>query len=143
MNFNQGNMSSLTPCNSKSIMVGNGAIIPVSHIGQTFLPSSHYKFSLENVLMSNQMIKNLVSVRKFTVDNHVSVSFDPFGFSIKDLDSDVILHRCDSVGDLYPCTPSSTPDTILTAVVSSHLASSFGTSWRIGSSVFTVTSFYF
>lgn len=36
MSFNSGNMLSLTPCNSKCIMVGNGAVIPVSHIGKTF-----------------------------------------------------------------------------------------------------------
>ena len=61
-------------------MVGNGVIIPVSHIGQAFLPYSRDKFSLKNVLMSNQIIKNLVSVRKFTTDNWFSVSFDPLGF---------------------------------------------------------------
>nr|KAJ0211198.1 hypothetical protein LSAT_V11C400213360 [Lactuca sativa] len=109
MNFNQGNMFSLSPCNSKSIMVGNGAIIPVSHIGQTYLPYSEDKFLLKNVLVSNKIIKNLVSVRKFTTDNWVSVSFDPFGFSVKDLNTDAVIQRCDSVGDLYPCTPSSIP----------------------------------
>lgn len=36
MTFNQGMMQSLTPCNSKNIMVGNGAVIPVNSIGQTF-----------------------------------------------------------------------------------------------------------
>lgn len=80
MNFNQGSMLSLTPCASKSIMVGNGAIIPVSHIGQTFLPFSQNKFSLKNVLVSNQIIKNLVYVRRFTTNNRVFVSFDPFSF---------------------------------------------------------------
>ena len=116
MNFNQGNMSTVTPSNSKSIMVGNGAIIPVSHIGQNFLPFSRDKFSLKNVLVSNQMVKNLVSVRRFTIDNNVSVSFDPFGFSVKDLNSGTTLHRCDSVGDLYLCTSSSVTDKALTTV---------------------------
>ncbi|KAI3722068.1 hypothetical protein L2E82_33093 [Cichorium intybus] len=107
MSFNQGNMFSLTPCNSKSIMVGNGALVLVTHIGQTFLPNSQHKLSLKDVLVSNKMVKNLVSVRKFTTDNWVSVSFDPFGFSIKDLNSDDLLQRVDSNSDLYPCLPSS------------------------------------
>ena len=81
------------------------------------LPFSKNKFALKNVLVSNQMIKNLVYVRQFTTDDWVSVSFDPFGFSVKDLDSGALLQRCDSVGDLYPCTPSPVvSDSALTAV---------------------------
>ena len=63
------------------------------------------------------MIKNLVSVRQFTTDNCVSVSFDPFGFSVKDLKTGALLQRCDSVGDLYPCTPTQmASDSALTTV---------------------------
>lgn len=119
MSFNQGNMSSLSPCNSKSIMVGNGAILPVSHISHTFLPSYQNKFFLNDVLVSNHIVKNLISLRKFTIDNCVSVSFDPFGFSVKDLNSGTLLQRCDSVGDLYPFLPtrtSSVPAKALVAV---------------------------
>ena len=107
MSFNQGNMISLTPCTSKSIMVGNGALLPINHIGHTFLPHSNQKFTLNDVLLSNHIVKKLVSVRKFTTDNSVSVSFDPFGFSVKDLKSDALLHRANSTSDLYPCLPSS------------------------------------
>jgi hypothetical protein len=48
------------------------------------------------------LIKNLISVRALTRDNSVSVEFDPFGFSIKDLRTKTVLLRCDSTGDLYP-----------------------------------------
>ena len=37
-----------------------------------------------NVLHAPKIIKNLISVRKFTIDNSVIVEFDPFGFSVKD-----------------------------------------------------------
>ncbi|KAL4562284.1 hypothetical protein LXL04_034484 [Taraxacum kok-saghyz] len=35
---------------------------------------------------------------------------------VADLDSGVLLQRCDSDGDLYPCTPSTVTDSALTAV---------------------------
>jgi hypothetical protein len=43
-------------------------------------------------------------VRQLTTDNNVSVSFDPFGFSIFDFQTGIPLMRCDSIGDLYPVT---------------------------------------
>jgi len=43
-------------------------------------------------------------VRKFTIDNDVSVEFDPFGFFVKDLQTGMPLMRCDSSGDLYLLT---------------------------------------
>jgi hypothetical protein len=37
-----------------------------------------------DVLVTHALIKNLISVRQLTTDNHVSVEFDPFGLSVKD-----------------------------------------------------------
>ncbi|KAJ9567352.1 hypothetical protein OSB04_003318 [Centaurea solstitialis] len=112
MSYNQGNLLSLKPCGkSKVIMVGIGALLPVSCVGDTFLPLSHTPLALKNVLVSDQMVKNLISVRRFTIDNWVSVEFDPFGFSIKDLNTGHLLHRSDSVGDLYPVLQSPQPST--------------------------------
>lgn len=53
--------------------------------------------------------KNLISVRKFSRENHVSIEFDPNGFSLKDLYTKAHLTRCNSPGDLYlfPPNPSS------------------------------------
>ncbi|KAJ9545500.1 hypothetical protein OSB04_025207 [Centaurea solstitialis] len=121
MSYNQGNLLSLKPCGkSKVIMVGNGALLPVSCIGDTFLPLSRTPLALKNVLVSDQMVKNLISVRWFTIDNWVSVEFDPFGFSIKDLNTGQLLHRADSIGDLYPVLqspqPSATSATAFVAV---------------------------
>lgn len=80
MSFNSGNMLSLTPYISKSIMVGNGVILPVTHIGQKKFPHSHNHLVLNDVLISNKMVKNLVYVQKFIVDNSVYVTFDPLWF---------------------------------------------------------------
>jgi hypothetical protein len=48
-----------------------------------------------------------VSVRKFTTDNNVCVIFDPFGFSVNDLQTGTRLMRCDSTSELYPITSTS------------------------------------
>ncbi|KAJ9543513.1 LOW QUALITY PROTEIN: hypothetical protein OSB04_023220 [Centaurea solstitialis] len=119
MSYDQGNLLSLKPCGkSKVIMVGNGVLLSVSYIGDTFLPLSRTPLALKNVLVSDQMVKNLISVCRFTIDNWVSVEFDPFGFSIKDLNTGQLLHRADSIGDLYPSPQPSVPSTTAFVVVS-------------------------
>lgn len=50
-----------------------------------------------------------MSVRQFTIDNYVSIEFDPFGFSIKDFRDGMHLSRHNSSSRLYPFTePEST-----------------------------------
>lgn len=85
-----------------NIVVGSGHLIPIVGHGSTILPPPYPPFSLTNVLHAPKLIKNLISVRKFTTDNMVSIAFDPFGFSVNDLQTGTKLMRCDSIGDLYP-----------------------------------------
>lgn len=94
-------MSNLKNASHQSVVVGNGSKIPVTYSGSTYLPSSSRPLALNNVLVTPQIIKNLVSVRKFTTDNWCSVEFDPFGFSVKDLLTRKTLLRSNSQGDLY------------------------------------------
>jgi hypothetical protein len=82
-----------------SIIVGNGFMISVTATGSTELPHS---LRLNNILISPQIIKNLISVRQFTTDNNYSVEFDPAGCSVKDLNSRNVIVRCNSSGPLYP-----------------------------------------
>jgi len=79
--------------NNNGITVGSGQSIPIRGYGHTSVPSPNPSLSLKNVLHAPKLIKNLVSVRKFTTDNNVCVMFDPFGFSVND-----------STSDLYPIT---------------------------------------
>ncbi|KAJ9562193.1 hypothetical protein OSB04_007353 [Centaurea solstitialis] len=124
MTFNQGTMHSLTPCNSNFIQVGNGAVVPARYIGQCSFPFSSWPLQLKNVLVSDKIIKNLISVRRFTVDNSVSVEFDPFGFTVKDFQTGRPLQRYDSDHhDLYPVLPSPPPS----ALASANVAVSFDT----------------
>ncbi|KAJ9552199.1 hypothetical protein OSB04_016244 [Centaurea solstitialis] len=113
MTFNQGTMHSLTPCNSNFIQVGNGAVVPARYIGQCNLHFSPWPLLHKNVLVSDKIIKNLISVHRFTIDNSVSVEFDPFGFIVKDLKTGSFLQRCDSDHhDLYPVLPHSPQSTL-------------------------------
>lgn len=89
-----------------SIFVGDSSKIVVCNMGYTNLSYSNpYRtLSLKNVLITPNIIKNLIYVRHFTADNQCSIEFDPFGFSVKDLQTKHTLLRCDSSGDLYPVT---------------------------------------
>ncbi|GJU00292.1 ribonuclease H-like domain-containing protein [Tanacetum coccineum] len=87
-----------------SVFVGNGHSIPVTHTGHSFLHTSCKPIHLNHILVTPHIIKNLISVRQFTRDNDVSVEFDAYGFSVKDYQTERILLRCDSTGDLYPVT---------------------------------------
>ena len=64
---------------------------------------------MSNVLVSPDLVTNLVSVRRLTHENPLSVEFDGVGFSVKDACTRMILHRCDSPDQLYPCTPAPPP----------------------------------
>jgi len=86
-------MVTATPFSSfpSSIVVGNGATLPVIGTGYSVLPGP---FRLDNVLVAPDIIRNLLSVRKFTTDN---------------LRTRNTLLRCNSMGPLYTLQlPSST-----------------------------------
>lgn len=88
----------------KHAIVGNGSTLPITSHGHTHLPHTNYRLSY--TLIAPSLIKNLISVRKFTRDNHCSIEFDPFGFSVKDLHTKTVTLRCNSFGDLYPVHPA-------------------------------------
>jgi hypothetical protein len=80
-----GNLTSVRPPTStdpSSIIVGNGSTLPITLAGDLALPSPFY---LNNVLVTLDIIQNLISVRRFTTDNWCSMEFDLFGLSGKDI----------------------------------------------------------
>ncbi|RZC64294.1 hypothetical protein C5167_007978 [Papaver somniferum] len=102
-----GNLHNCFPSSIvRSILVGNGSSIPVTACGSKFINLPSHTLHLKDTLVVPSIIKNLISVRKFTTDNHVSIEFDPYGFSAKDLNSRKTILRCDSSGELYPITIS-------------------------------------
>jgi hypothetical protein len=99
--FNVGNLTSVRPSlptDPLSIVVGNRSFLPVTSVGNMALPDPFY---LNNVLVTPDIIQNLLSIRRFTTDNWCSMEFDPFGLSVKDLATRNVLTRCNSSGALY------------------------------------------
>jgi len=114
MSSNAGKLNSSTLVyNSPPIIVGNGTKLPVTHRASTHIPTTRSPLSLPNVLVSPSLVKNLISVCSLTRDNNVSVEFDAFGFSVKDLPTRSVILRCNSDGELYPL--ASSPPEALTA----------------------------
>ncbi|KAI3690006.1 hypothetical protein L2E82_47980 [Cichorium intybus] len=110
----QGKLSSsMTTSPVTSIFVGNGSSIPIHGFGHASFTTPSHSYALKNILFTPSIIKNLLSVRKFTIDNQTSVEFDPSGFSIKDLKTGDLLSRHDSTGDLYPFTTPSSASALL------------------------------
>jgi hypothetical protein len=94
------NLTSVHPPTStdpSSIIVGNGSALPVTSEGDSTLPAPFY---LNNVLVTPDVIQNLLSVGRFTSDNWCSMKFDLFGLSVKDLSTRNVITRCNSSGPL-------------------------------------------
>lgn len=89
-----------------SVIAGDGSSLPVTSVGSTSITTNSRPLSLSNVLVAPKIIKKLIYVRKFTTDNWCSVEFDPFGFSVKDLQTRKTIIRCESSGYLYPLPAS-------------------------------------
>ena len=86
----------------RHIVVGNSQTFPAIGSGSTVIATAASPLRLTNVLIAPYLFKNLTYVRALTRDNLVSIEFDPWGFSIKDLRTRMALLRCDSSGELYP-----------------------------------------
>jgi hypothetical protein len=96
-----GNLTSVCPPHindPSSFTVGNISSLPVTSVVDTTLPGLFY---LNNVLVTPDIIQNLLSICRFTTDNWCSMEFDPFGLSMKDLSTRNVITRCDSSGPLY------------------------------------------
>ena len=108
-------------CIYPSVAVGDGHSILVINSGHSILPTPTRPLHLNNVLITPNIVKNLISVRQFVHDNYCTVEFDPFGFSVKDFLTRRVLLRYDSTGDLYPVTkPSPIPQAFLTSQYTWH-----------------------
>jgi hypothetical protein len=123
-----GNLTSIRPTTStdpSSIVVGNGSALPVTSVGDSGLPGPFY---LNNVLVTPDIIQNLLSVHRFTTDNWCSMEFDPFGLSVKDPSTQKVITRCNSSGPLYtmrlpshpPSSPASTPSALVASASTWH-----------------------
>ncbi|KAK0580808.1 hypothetical protein LWI29_006492 [Acer saccharum] len=85
-----------------SVLLGNGASLPITNTGNIPVSLSSHKLSLNNVFHVPSLNKNLLSVACFTKDNSVSFTFTPSGYVISDLTSGVPLFQ-------GPCKMDSSP----------------------------------
>jgi hypothetical protein len=124
-----GNLTSIHPptfIDPSSIVVGNGSALSITSVGDSTLPSPFY---LNNVLVTPDIIQNLLSVPHFTTDNWCSMEFDPFDLSMKDLSTQNMITRCNSSGALYtmclsshpaPSSPMSAPSALVASASTWH-----------------------
>ena len=66
------------------VHTASGSGMKINHIGHSVLSSPSTKLHLRNILHVPQANKNLVSVNRFTCDNHVFLEFHPDRFLVKD-----------------------------------------------------------
>jgi hypothetical protein len=86
------------PTDHSSIIVSNRSSLLVTSVGNMALPGPFY---LNNVLVTPDIIQNLLSVCHFTTDNWCYMEFDPFVLSVKGLSSRNVIVKCNSSGPLY------------------------------------------
>jgi hypothetical protein len=104
-----GNLTSVHPptfTDPSSIIVGNISALSVTSVGDSALPGLFY---LNHVLVTSDIIQNLLPVRRFTTNNWCSMEFDSFDLSVKDLSTRNMITRCNSSGPLYTMCLSSHP----------------------------------
>jgi hypothetical protein len=119
MSSSNNMLSSCTPSHYSSVILGDGSSTPITCVGHTQFPSTTKPLLLRDVLVAPALIKNLISVRKFTTDNIASIEFDPFGLSVKDFLTKEEIARFDSSGDLYSINgaPAASPPSSMLARV--------------------------
>nr|GEW88399.1 ribonuclease H-like domain-containing protein [Tanacetum cinerariifolium] len=111
----------LNMCIYPCIAVGDGRFILVTNSGHSILSTPFRPPHLNNVLITPNIVKNLIFICQFVRDNSCTVEFDPFGFSVKDFITRRVLLRCVSTGDLYPVMkPSTIPHAFLTSQYTWH-----------------------
>jgi hypothetical protein len=106
--------------------VGNGSALRVTSVGDLALLGQFY---LNNVLVTLDIIQNLLLVHHFTTDNWCCMEFDPFGLSVKNLSTQNVITRCNSSRTLYtmhlpshlaPLSPTSAPPALVASTSTWH-----------------------
>jgi hypothetical protein len=113
-----------TSTDPSSIVVGNGLALPITSVGDSVLLGLFY---LNNVLVTPDIIQNLLHVHRFTTDNWYSMKFDPFDLFVKDLSTQNVITRCNSSRPLYTTRLPSHPTPSLLAYAPSALVASTST----------------
>ncbi|KAK2976922.1 hypothetical protein RJ640_015898 [Escallonia rubra] len=81
--------------------VGNGQGLQITHTGNASIHSNTRKLDLRNVLCVPKIVKNLLSVQRFTTDNSCFFEFWPNHFVIKDQRTKKVLMEGPSEARIY------------------------------------------
>jgi hypothetical protein len=92
--------------------------LPITHIGSASLTLTHHQYVLKKLLHVPLICKNLLSVRKFALDNLIFFEFHSSYFVIKDCQTRIRLHQGLIKDGLYQLHPSSSSSSIKQALVS-------------------------
>lgn len=83
------------------LFVGDGKGKCISHIGYALICTNNATFRLNDVLLVPKASHNLLFVYKLVHDNWCSLTFNPFGFYVKDLRTRKMFFQGSSGGGLY------------------------------------------
>ncbi|PKU66732.1 Retrovirus-related Pol polyprotein from transposon TNT 1-94 [Dendrobium catenatum] len=112
-------ISSASYQGSDSITIGDGSHIQIANTGSGILPTPSRKLKLANLLHIPKISYNLLSISNLVKDNDISITFNPNGFTMKDMTTDRIILRGPCKDGLYPIAESSSSSTALQATRSS------------------------
>jgi hypothetical protein len=73
------------------VTTANGQGMYIRHIGQSKLQTAFHTLVLRNILHVPSITRNLLSLRKFAIDNHVFFEFHPHFLLVKNLTTREIL----------------------------------------------------
>ena len=108
----------------KTVTVGNGQELPVTHIGSGELCTSSHNFRLDGILRVPDLASNLLSVHKLCLQNNAFCYFDAYRFSIQDLPTGKILYKGLCKDGVYPIPSPSSLHSSSTANTTSSASSS-------------------
>lgn len=84
-----------------NVTIGDGTSVSIPRTGAGILPTPSRKLQLSQIFHTPSLKYNLLSISKLTRDNHISITFDPYGFVLKDLATQDIILRGTSKDGLY------------------------------------------
>lgn len=101
-----GKLQSLVPYyGPEKIMVGNGDLLDITHVGTASINVGNGLLHLDNVLVVPQIKQNLLSVSQLTSDQPYIFEFSLSGFVIKDRRTQSVITTGSRCGDLYALQP--------------------------------------
>lgn len=101
-------MSPIDYGGKKTVKVGNGNELPISHLGSSVVHTNAGDLNLENVLCVPAITKNLVSVSKLASDNNVFTEFHDDFCLVKDKGTGSVVLTGTLKDGLYQLDPGAT-----------------------------------